>query len=158
MADGSDDLPGTLGYHPIISLFSSIEYIARLGGLENVELVFDSSRQYDSAFQEIFEAFRDADPGVTNFPNGNQMFYGFEGLKDFRAANSKDEALIQAADLLVTSVYRYAMNVFTGKESDPEIMKVAQLMLHEEGQYPAIPKVVGSEEFANRLLSHVQAT
>ncbi len=134
-----------------ISLFSQVEHLGRLGSFEDVEFVFDESRQYNESFKQIFKIHKDAEPYSLDFPNGNVMPFGFEALKDFRVAKSEDEVLLQASDLLVSSVYKYALDINAGRESTPEILDVARVLLKEDGEYPSIPKVVASKEFCDKL-------
>ena len=136
-----------------ISLFSQVEHLGRLGGFEDVEFVFDESRQYNEAFKQIFRIHKDAEPYSIDFPNGNAMPFGFEALKEFRVAKSEDEELLQASDLLVSSVDKYALDIHAERASSPEIMEIASSLLKEDAEYPSIPKVVGSKSFWDKLFN-----
>lgn len=141
----------TPNFSAFISLFSQVEHLGRLGGFEDVEFVFDESRQYNEAFKKIFKIHKDAEPYSIDFPNGNVMPFGFEALKEFRVAKSEDEVLLQASDLLVSSIYKYSLDLHTGKDSSPEIVEIARSLFTEDGEYPSIPKVVTSKKFCDKL-------
>jgi hypothetical protein len=132
--------------------FHSMEQIGRDAKIPRITLVHDESPQFSAAFPEIFELFRDDNRHdvIKDGPYG-YVFRGFESLKDFRFADSKNEPLLQAADVLVSAMHRYATNVYKDAPNSATLTEIARLFLAESPPYPTIIRTTVADWFVNKL-------
>ena len=86
------------------------------------------------------------------------VFHGFESLRVFRFANSKDEPLLQAADVVVSAMYRYASNVYGNKPNSATLTEIARLFLDVDNKMPIIMRATLSQRFVDKLYNSVKET
>ncbi|MBA7702623.1 hypothetical protein ES703_111392 [subsurface metagenome] len=136
--------------------FHSLEHIGRGAEIPKITLVHDQSTQFSDAFRMIFEEFRD-DSRNDVFREGpwSYVYHGFESLKDLRFANSKDEPLLQAADVFISAMYRYAVNIYKDNPNTAALTEIARLFLKESPPYPVIIHTTTSDWFADKLRESV---
>lgn len=146
--------PNVASFH---MFFQSLEHIGRMANIPKITLVHDQSRQFTNAFPRIFNEARD-DAGHYSFEEGaySVIYRGFESLQDFMFANSKDEPLLQAADVLVSAMYRHAVNVYKGTPSPPGLLDIARLILTEPATVPVLIRYSVSQRFADKLYDSVK--
>lgn len=120
--------------------------------IPKITLVHDESPQFSDAFRMIFEEFRD-DSRNDVFREGpwSYVYRGFESLKDLRFADSKDEPLLQAADVFISAMYRYAVNIYKDDPNPTALTEIARLFLKEPPPYPVIIRTTTSDWFADKL-------
>jgi len=148
--------PNVASFH---MFFQFLEEIGREADIARITLVHDDSQQFREAFPRIFERFRDDDRKEV-FPEGprSRVHLGFESLKDFRFADSKDEPILQAADVLVSAMNRYAVNVYKDRPNPAALTDIARWLLTEPPEKLSIIRTSLSESFANRLYGSINAT
>lgn len=144
--------PNVASFH---MFFQSLEYIGRLAKVPRIDLIHDESRQFAIAFPKIFKESRDH-PGHFAFYEGpyehSIVYRGFDTLKGFKFAKSKDEPLLQAADVLVSAVDRYATNVYKNLPSSPDLIKIAQFVFdHDDSSRRPVIRTSLSQRFADKL-------
>ena len=69
-----------------------------------MQLFFDSSRQFNIAFLNIFEKYRDAQNTVFVFPEKLPLVLGYKHIKNFIAEKDQNSTLLQLSDLTSTSI------------------------------------------------------
>ncbi len=145
--------PNVASFH---MFFQSIEHIGRMAEIPQITLVHDENPQFRNAFPWIFEAFRDDDRNDI-FKEGpySDVYRGFESLKDFKFADSKREPLLQAADVVVSAMYRYAVNIYKDIPNPPALTEIARLFLEEHPKKPSIIRTTLSDWFADKLYGSV---
>ncbi|MFC1993500.1 DUF3800 domain-containing protein [Chloroflexota bacterium] len=145
--------PNVASFH---MFFQSIEHMGRLGKVPKITLVHDESPQFEKAFPRIFEESRD-DPRNYSFKEGphSVVYRGFESLQDFRFANSKKEPLLQAADVVVSAMHRYAMNVYKDVPNSSALTKIARVFLEEDDEKPSIIRTTLSDWFVDKLYDSI---
>ena len=74
-------------------------------------LIFDSSREYNDAFQKLFLRMRDAKTRARMIVHYRELHFGFDHLKSFELQDSKDNLFLQVTDLLTTSINSFFRKV-----------------------------------------------
>jgi len=139
--------------------FHSLEHTGRAARIPKITLVHDESPQFRKVFPWIFNQFRDDDrndafrdgPGPLSY-----VYRGFKSLKEFKFADSKDEPLLQAADVVVSSMYRYALNVYSNKPNSATLTEIARLFLDVNNNVPILMRTTLSKKFADKLYDSVK--
>lgn len=100
---------GTVNLPVLASFFSLVESLARHYRMEDVEIFHDESKEFGPAYEWAFDLHKRAKPGMEiHLPNGRMMGFSFERVKSITMVRSRDSLLVQAADLLVHALARYA--------------------------------------------------
>ena len=143
------NIPNIASFH---MFFHSLEHIGRMAEIPKITLVHDESRQFRDAFRMIFEEFRnDNRNDVIKMGPWSDVYRGFESLKDLRFADSKDESLLQAADVFISAMHRYTVNIYKGNQNSTALTEIARLFLKESSLFPAIIRVITADWFAEKL-------
>ena len=101
------EVSGSVQNSPNYTIFFS--HINRIEGMlrqrsATANLVFDSSREYNVPFSDLFKRIKNIKKkSLFHFPN-NTLHFGLKNLKTFSYMDSKDSIFIQLADLLSTSI------------------------------------------------------
>ncbi|MBA7543863.1 hypothetical protein ES705_36205 [subsurface metagenome] len=145
--------PNVASFH---MFFQSLEHMGRMAEIPQITLVHDESRQFKKTFPWIFEKFRDDDRNDM-FKEGpySDVYRGCESLKDFRFADSKKEPLLQAADVVVSAMHRYTVNVYKDIPNPPALTEIARLFLVENPEKPSIIRTTLSDWFEDKLYGSV---
>lgn len=104
-------------FFSMLGLLSKIEYHYREAINEEVEIIFDSSPQFDSSFITFFSLLKNATP--TYIYNSNLSIpnvYGYTHLNRFKCLKSSDEPLLQITDVIVTSINDLFQKIAREKE------------------------------------------
>jgi hypothetical protein len=80
-----------------------------------VDIIFESSRQFDQSFEEFFGRLKNARKSVLYFKNKLPMHFGFEALENFITASPKNCILLQAVDLVTTSINKLMIKILNGQ-------------------------------------------
>lgn len=145
--------PNVASFH---MFFQSLEHMGRMAKIPQITLVHDESPQFKNAFPWIFEEFRDDDRNDM-FKEGpySDVYRGFESLKDFRFADSKKEPLLQAADVVVSAMHRYTVNIYKDIPNTPALTEIARLFLEENAEKPSIIRTTLSNWFTDKLYGSI---
>ena len=142
--------PNMASFH---MFFQFLEEIGREAKIARITLVHDESPQFVEAFPRIFEQFRDDDSN-TELKEGPRSVVHL----GFRFANSKNEPILQAADVLVSAINRYAVNVYKDKPNPAGLVDIARWLLTEPPEKLSIVRTSMSESFADKLYSSINTT
>jgi hypothetical protein len=85
-------------------LMSRLEGFYRQTDCTSVTLVFDSSRQFNSGFANLYQRISTLQPRILAFPGKTPLIFGFTHIKSFRDEVSNGNILLQLADLLASSL------------------------------------------------------
>ncbi len=145
--------PNVASFH---MFFQSLEHMGRIAEIPKITIVHDESPQFVDAFPKIFEESRDDNRNYV-FKEGphSYVYRGFESLKEFRFADSKDEPLLQAADVLVSAMYRYAVNVYKDKPNPAALVEIARVLLTDPPAKPVIIRTSLSDWFGDKLYDSI---
>jgi len=138
--------------------FHFLEQVGREAKIPKITLVHDESPQFSAAFPKIFKEFRDDNQNdvIRDGPNTlSNVYFGFKSLKDFRFADSKNEPLLQAADIVASSMYRYALNVYRDKPNSATLTEIARLFLDVNNQMPISMRATLADWFADKLYDSI---
>jgi len=146
--------PNAASFH---MFFQFLEQTGRAAEIPTITLVHDMIPQFEGVFPSLFERFRDAQHGgVYKEGLNSYVFRGFRSLKHFTFADSKEEPLLQAADVVVSSMYRYALNVYNDKPSSSHLTEIARIFLDVNNGMPVIMRTSVSSRFADKLYDSVK--
>lgn len=148
--------PNVASFH---MFFQFLEEIGREAEIARITLVHDDSPQFREAFPIIFEQFKDDDRDEV-FTEGprSRVHLGFRSLNNFRFADSKNEPILQAADVLISAINRYAVNVYKDKPNPAALTDIARWLLTEPPEKPSIIRTSLSESFVDKLYNSINAT
>jgi len=136
-------------------LFQYLESFGRMGGIEKISIVHDESKQFSTTFRMVFEAYRDVPPAVIKRGPFRNEYFGFESVKDLTFADSKKSPLLQAADVLISTMYRFATNIYRGSPNPTGLMDIAKLLLEVPLRYPVIIRTTMSKRYLDNLYDSV---
>lgn len=97
-------------------------------------LCFDSSRQFNVSFIKIYNALKNAPPAALIAPERLPFLAGYQSIKDIMVEDSKDNLLLQCADLLATSINKVMCKILTyssnTKFTDAELFILVLIFFH----------------------------
>lgn len=135
--------------------FQYLEELGRMGNIKSISIVHDESRQFNTVFRKVFEAYRDVPSAVIKRGPFSNEYFGFESVKNLTFADSKREPLIQAADVLISAMYRFAVNIYRGNPNPIGLKDIARLLLEVPLRYPVIIRTVMCKRFLDNLYDSV---
>ena len=104
-------------------------------------LCFDSSRQFNISFIEIFNILKNATPAALIVPERLPFLAGYQAIKNMMVEDSKVNLLLQCADLLATSINKVMCKILTyssdTKFTDAELFVLVLIFPHwkDFGEY-----------------------
>lgn len=98
-------------------LLSRIEDFYRQTDVDEVSVIFDSSRQFNAAFANLFISFGNSPQNKIILPNGQSIVFGFAKLKTFRDEDSKNNVFLQLSDLLTSSINQFFIKLVTANST-----------------------------------------
>ncbi len=135
-----------------VRFFQYLEELGRMGNSGQISITHDNNEEFKEAFQNILAVYRDSEENVVHLAPRKNLYYGFKSVKYLRFADSKNEPLLQAADVLVSSIQRYALSVYYKDKRIPkELREITSYLLPEEGKYPRIMMLITSKRFGDQL-------
>jgi len=139
------DTPNVASFH---MFFQSLEYIGRMAKIPKITLIHDETKQFKEAFPDIFSRFKnDTHDDVFKEGPWSYVFRGFKSLQEFKFGNSKDQPLLQAADVIVSAMNRYSVNVYKHKQSSDTLKQIARLFVKPQTERPSILRMTTSDWF-----------
>jgi hypothetical protein len=142
------EAPNLAAFH---MFYQNLEELGRIGHVQRISIIHDDSPKYAGIMRAWLEAFRDTRKTVVRASPWRNIYFGLESVKGVVFADSKTEPLLQAADVLVSSMNRYATDVYKGERSPDRLIEIAQLLLSQLHQYPANVSMVTSRDMDNKL-------
>lgn len=99
-------------------LLSRVEDFYRKLDTEEVSVIFDSSRQFNAAFANLFlSVSQSAQNKKIILPNSQFLIFGFTKLKTFSDAESKNNLFLQLSDLIASSLNQFFLKCFASQGS-----------------------------------------
>lgn len=98
-------------------LLSRLEGFYRGTHVTSVDIIFDSARQFNAAFANLYKTISTAKPNILAFPHKTPLIFGFTHVKSFRDEDSKSNVLVQLADLLASSVNSLILKIARSNSS-----------------------------------------
>lgn len=129
-----------------------IEALGRLNLFEPVKIVHDEIHAYQEGFLRVFSLLKNAKEGVFAFPNGAHLLFPLRCIPHIEFAASHDNSIIQAADVLASSINYLSKLAFQSKPITDVDVELSSLI------FPAllcdVPRIawcVGSDQFLGLL-------
>ncbi len=103
---------GTVNVPVLASFLSLLESLSRHYGMQPVRIYHDESQEFSRGYQWAFDLHKGAKSNVElRLSNGRTMVFAFECVESIVMVKSEECPLVQAADLLVSGLARYARHV-----------------------------------------------
>ncbi|MEI2443881.1 DUF3800 domain-containing protein [Priestia megaterium] len=113
-------------------------YIAYINLLEKVgrrvngsfTLIHDKTKQFEESYHELFSLYSSVSKNY-EFPltDGNSILLGFNQLKKFSFADSKENEWIQASDILASVLGRVLKTIYHNESFNEELFNLAKSVL-----------------------------
>lgn len=111
---------GTVNVPVLASFLSLLESLSRYYGIEPVHIFHDESQEFVAGYKWAFNLYKGAKSNVElHLPNGRMIVFTFQCVDSITMVKSEECLLVQAADLLVSALGRYARHIVHG-ERPPE--------------------------------------
>lgn len=141
-----------------IAFIQMLEKAHHMAGY-SVNLVHDETKQFQEAYPEVFNLYKNAQAAEFTLENGNTILTGFRSIKNFNMKNSSVTPMIQAADLLASFINKYATNIIRNKKMTPEMKKIEELLIGSSlismTEDLRLSDIIGSQDFIRRILADV---
>lgn len=132
----------TLNLPVFVSFIQLIEKFSRATELKKVRMIHDEIAQFQRVFPEIFEMYsKSKNKESIIFSNGSEMVFSTIKLRQFEMGDSKIHPLIQAGDILSSTLNNYLMKVNNHKVIEPELKEIGKFI---------IGSILANEEFSGR--------
>lgn len=146
------NMQDSINFPALSDMLMMIETLGRLGLIEPEKLVHDEIHAYQGGFEKIFELYKDAGEGVFVFPNGSNLLFPLQCLPKIEFAASHDNILIQAADILASSINYLAKCAMQSKPITELDVELSSLLFPALlSNMPRIAWCVGSDNFVQLL-------
>lgn len=93
-------------------LINKIEQYYTTIGNNEIELIFDSSRQFNRAFINIVEKYKNAEKIILQFKEKFPLVFGYERINKFRYEKSRNNIFLQLSDLIATSLRNVVQKIY----------------------------------------------
>lgn len=119
----------TLNYPVFVSFLQLIEVFSRDAGLRKVRMIHDEVAQFKKVFPEIFQMYNtNKNPNSIILSNGCEMVFSTLKLRHFEMGDSKKHPLIQAGDLLSSTINYYITKILNKQDIDPELSSIGEFL------------------------------
>lgn len=152
---------GTVNLPVLASFLSLLESLGRYYRMQALHIFHDESKEFGHGYEWAFNTYRDARRGVEiHLPNGRMMVFSFECVKSMTMVSSDECLLVQAADLLVSGLGRYARCIATGERPPGWLAEALDLTI-TAAVLPAyvdmgtIGELMGSPAFLTNMFLHL---
>lgn len=107
---------GTVNVPVLASFLSLLESLSRYYAIQPVRIFHDESQEFAHGYQWAFNLHKGAKSNVElRLPNGRMIVFAFKCVESIVMVKSDECPLVQAADLLVSGLARYAKHVVNGQ-------------------------------------------
>jgi hypothetical protein len=148
-------LPGKTMIAPnsgaFVRFFQYLEELGRMGDSNRISIVHDNNEEFKEAFGKILSVYRDSKQATIRLAPFKHLNYGFKSVKGLRFADSKNEPLLQAADVLVSTIQHYALSVDNHQEVPAKLREIVRPLLPLECVNPRIMMLITSKDLGDRL-------
>lgn len=119
----------TINYTVFYSFIQLIELFSRNMNFKKVRMIHDEIAQFQRVFPEIFQLFSQSkSKEILTFSNGTEIVFSTLKLKHFEMGDSKKHPLIQAGDILSSSLNNYLTKVNNNEDIEPELNDIGRFV------------------------------
>lgn len=140
-----------LNLSAFVRYFQYLEELGRIGNSSRIYVTHDNIDEFNESFYKILEVYRDSDESVVHLSPQTNLFFGFKSVKELRCADSKSEPLLQAADVLVTSIQRFTVGMLKHRPIQSSLSEASNYFLPREGKYPRFMSLITSKQLLEKL-------
>ena len=120
----------TLNLPVFVSFIQLIEQFSRAIDFKKVRMIHDEVAQFQRVFPEIFEMYAKSKSKETLiFSNGAEMVFSTIKLRHFEMGDSKKHPLIQAGDILSSTLNSYLTKVNNHEGIEPELKDIGEFII-----------------------------
>lgn len=146
------NMQDSINFPGLSGMLMMIEALGRFNLFELVKLVHDEIHAYQDGFQKAFDLLKNAQEGVFTFPNGSVLLFPLQCIPKLEFTASHDNSLIQAADILASSINYLAKCAVQSKSATDLDIELSSLLFPALlNDMPRIAWCVGSDDFFQLL-------
>lgn len=119
----------TINMPVFVSYMCNIELLSRYTGVNEVSIFHDNIPEFKETYEWAFKVYGDGPRVDIPLSNGTIIPLGFEFVKNFNTLDSYSSLLIQAADILASSIYSIFTYVYLDKPLTETKKKIGKLLL-----------------------------
>jgi len=119
----------TLNMPVFASYICNIELLSRWTGVDEVTISHDNIPEFQETYDWLFRVYGNGDRVDIPLSNGTIIPIGFQYVKSFTMLDSASSLLIQAADILASSIYSIFSSMYLGKSLTPNQIKIGRILL-----------------------------
>jgi hypothetical protein len=119
----------SINFLAFAGMLQLIHQIAGPVGVREVQIVHDETPQFEESFAHAVDIQRNAQPAVFRYADGEEFVTGLSSLAGFGTERSIESPLVQAADLLASSLRAICERVLAGDEVSGGLERIAGLTL-----------------------------
>ena len=149
----------TLNLPVFVSFIQLIEKFSRSTDLKKVRMIHDEIAQFQRVFPEIFEMYsKSKSKESIVFSNGSEMVFSTIKLRNFEMGDSKVHPLIQAGDILSSTLNNYLTKVNNHEVIEPELKGIGEfiigsILVNEEFNGRGFCDFIWSKELTGKVIS-----
>ncbi|WLR50051.1 DUF3800 domain-containing protein [Bacillus tianshenii] len=120
----------TLNLPVFTSFVQMIESFSKYTGIKKIRMFHDEVAQFRKAYPETFQLYsQSANTEEFVLENGANIIFSIDKLSYFQMSDSKKNPLIQAADVLSSSLNAYCNKIVLGEEINSEFKRIGEFLV-----------------------------
>ena len=147
----------TVNYTVFNSFINLVEQFGRKAGLKNIRFYHDNVAQFTNAFPTLFKLYKEnKDKGSISLLGGNEIVFSATTIKFFEMRDSQKNYLIQAADILSSTLNYYMTEKYMERELSASIKRMDDfvkktILLSSMDEYAPFTDYIASKKLINVL-------
>jgi hypothetical protein len=158
---GGEVIPGsaypTLNMPAFLSFICTIEQVSRLAKIDEVSVLHDEAKEFCETYQWVFKAWRDGKRHDVYLSNGTIIPLGFQFLKHLNFADSATTPMIQASDLLSSSLFYLLTSIQRGYPIKPGLASLGKALLPATMVEPQVGGLIASKQMLRKIAEFFHA-
>jgi len=120
----------TLNYPVFVSFIQLIEKFSRTTNFKKVRMFHDEVAQFEKAYPEIFSLYSNSKSQEEFIlENGASILFSTDKIKTFQMEDSKRSLMIQAADVLSSTLNYHFTKLYNDEEVEQELAGITDFLL-----------------------------
>jgi len=158
--NSEEGIPGhgfrTLNMPVFADFICRVEQISRLAKVDEVSVLHDNIPEFKETYDWLFELYKNARRIDIPLSNGTIIPLGFQYLKNFALADSTSSTLIQAADVLASTIFYFASSIYRDKSIKPDLINIVQILLPATITVPQFGGLIASRNMIHKLGEYIR--
>lgn len=145
----------TLNMPAFYAFICTIEQVARIASVTEVSLIHDHIPEFQETLSWVFSLQKNATKADMFLSNGTLIPIGFEFLKNLRFADSRYMPMIQASDILASSLFSVASALIPEEPLKPNLVAIGQSLLPATLAQPQFGGLIASKKVISRMAERI---